>query len=192
MQQHLLRIWKEKKKKPDRHEVRKYSRSPLGCPNQIFGFRSPLKRLSVLILRATVFIFTSSSSALLGRPRCSLSIWLSLLAIFNTLFWVYADLFHEKTDERRKYSKSAIFVWYENGRPRNTQARKALILRVPRFYELIDGRLHRTFHQLFIRSITIRHEGKKGDWSGSSRSDHISRLKDKGNHYLQGTSSSIV
>ena len=35
-------------------------------------------------------------SALLGHPRCGLSIWLSLLAIFNTLFWVW--------------------VWYENGR----------------------------------------------------------------------------
>ena len=72
--------------------------------------------LSVLMLCAPVFIFTSGSSALLGRPRCGLSIWLSLLAIFNTLFWVYANCFHEKTDKTRKYSKSAIFVWYENGR----------------------------------------------------------------------------
>ena len=50
-----------------------------------------LKRLSVLMLCAPVFIFTSGSSALLGCPRCSLSIWLSLLAIFNTLFWVYVS-----------------------------------------------------------------------------------------------------
>ena len=35
---------------------------------------------SVLMLCAPLFIFTSSSSALLGRPRCGLSIWLSLLA----------------------------------------------------------------------------------------------------------------
>ena len=34
------------------------------------------------------FTFTSSSSALLGRPRCGLWIWLSLLAIFDTLFWI--------------------------------------------------------------------------------------------------------
>ena len=42
--------------------------------------------LSVLMLCTSVFIFTSGSSALLGRPRCGLSIWLSLLATFNTLF----------------------------------------------------------------------------------------------------------
>ena len=69
---------------------------------------------SVLMLCTPVFIFTSSSSALLGRPRCGLSIWLSLL-IFNTLFWVYANIFHKKTDKTWKNSKSAIFVWYKNG-----------------------------------------------------------------------------
>ena len=46
-----------------------------------------LKKLSVLMVCTPVFIFTSGSSALLGRPRCGLSIWLSLFAIFNTLFW---------------------------------------------------------------------------------------------------------
>ena len=66
------------------------------------------------MLCAPVFIFTSGSSALLGRPRCGLSIWLSLLAIFNT--GVYANFFHEKTDKTGKYSKSAIFDWCENGR----------------------------------------------------------------------------
>ena len=65
-----------------------------------------------------VFIFTSGSSVLLGRPRCGLSIWLSLFAIFNTLFLVYVNLFHKKMDKTRKHSKSAIFVWYENGRRR--------------------------------------------------------------------------
>ena len=48
-------------------------------------------QFSALMLCATVFIFTSGSSALLGRPRCGLWIWLSLLAIFNTLFWGYAN-----------------------------------------------------------------------------------------------------
>ena len=62
-----------------------------------------------------MFIFTSGSSTLLGRPRCGLSIWLSLLAIFNTLFWVYANFFHEKTDKPREYWKSAIFEWCEYG-----------------------------------------------------------------------------
>ena len=81
----------------------------------LYGFPASL---SVLMPCVPVFIFTSGSSALLGRPRSGLSIWLSLLAIFNTLFWVYANLFHEKTDKTRKYSKSAIFVWYQNGRRR--------------------------------------------------------------------------
>ena len=71
--------------------------------------------LSVLMLRGPMFIFISGSSALLGHPRCGLSIWLLLLAIFNTLFWVYANVFHEKMDKTWKYLKSAIFVWYENG-----------------------------------------------------------------------------
>ena len=71
--------------------------------------------LSLLMLCTPVFIFTSSSSALLGCPCCGLLIWLSLLAIFNTLFWVYVNFCQEKTDKRRKYSKSIIFIWYENG-----------------------------------------------------------------------------
>ena len=36
-----------------------------------------------------VFIFTFGSSVLLGHPHCDLSIWLSLLAIFKTIFWVF-------------------------------------------------------------------------------------------------------
>ena len=69
--------------------------------------------LSVLMLCAPVFIFTSSSSALSGRPRCGLLIWLSLLATFSTLFWVYAVyfvlffyFFQKKTDKTWKYLKS--------------------------------------------------------------------------------------
>ena len=52
--------------------------------------------LSVLMLCAPVFIFISGGSALLGHPRCGLSIWLSLLAISNTLFWVYAIFSREE------------------------------------------------------------------------------------------------
>ena len=82
--------------------------------NVAFGLVTTTEALSVLKLCTPVFIFTIGSSALLGCPCCGLSIWLLLLAIFNTLFWVYAPQnFHEKT---RKYSKSAIFIWYENGR----------------------------------------------------------------------------
>ena len=60
----------------------------------VTGVHTQVKEaLSVLMLCAPVFIFTSGSSALLGRPRCGLSIWLLLLAIFNTLFWVYTNFF---------------------------------------------------------------------------------------------------
>ena len=60
------------------------------------------------------------------------TIWLSLLAIFNTLFWVNAYFFYEKTDKTRKYLKSTIFVWYKMAADVNTvQARKPLMLREP-------------------------------------------------------------
>ena len=41
-----------------------------------------------------MFMFISSSSAPVGCPSCGLAdivVWLSLLAIFNTLFGVYQD-----------------------------------------------------------------------------------------------------
>ena len=72
--------------------------------------------LSINALRACVYINIQQLGSF-GRPR-GLSIWLLLLAIFNTLFWVYVNFFQEKTDKTRKYSKSAIFVWHENGRRR--------------------------------------------------------------------------
>ena len=68
------------------------------------------------MLSMPMFIFTSSISALLGHTRCGLSISLLLLAILNTLFWVYANFFHKKTGKIWECSKSAIIVWYENGR----------------------------------------------------------------------------
>ena len=44
--------------------------------------------------------------------RCGLSIWLLLLAIFNTLFCVYANYFFcEKTDKTPKYSKYSRMTW---------------------------------------------------------------------------------
>ena len=90
--------------------------------SQIVRFTFSLIR--VLMLCKPVFIFTSSSSAILGRPHCGLSIWLSLL----TLFWVYAIfIFHEKTDTTRKYSKPVILI--QKWPPTVTKQRKALILR---------------------------------------------------------------
>ena len=66
------------------------------------------------MLCTPVFIFTSGSSAFLGHPHCGLLIWLSLRAIFNTLFWVYVSFFTGK-GQNTKILKSAIFIWYENG-----------------------------------------------------------------------------
>ena len=70
--------------------------------SSIFGSK---EALSVLMHCAPVFVYISSS-ALLGRPRCGLSMWLSLLSIFNTIFWVFKFLFfifHEKMDKTREY-----------------------------------------------------------------------------------------
>ena len=72
---------------------------------------------SVLELCAAVFTFTSGSSALLGRPRCGLSI--CHYVPYSIHFWVYANFFHEKNGQNaKKYSKCAIFVCCKNGRRR--------------------------------------------------------------------------
>ena len=57
-----------------------FSRQHSTSVNSKFGFK---ESLSVLILCTPVFIFTSGSSALVGLPRCGLSISLSLLAILH-------------------------------------------------------------------------------------------------------------
>ena len=82
--------------------------------------------LSINALHACVYIYIEA--ALLGRPHCGLSTWLLLLAIFNTLFWVYDNSFHEEMHKTWKYSKSAISIWYEMAAD-GYWARKALILR---------------------------------------------------------------
>ena len=68
------------------------------------------------MLCAPMSICTSGSSALLGRPRCGLSICLSLLAIFNTLFRVYADFFPRENGQKqilevRLFQKGSPFQW---------------------------------------------------------------------------------
>ena len=112
------------------------------------------------MLCAPVFLFTSDSSALLGRPRCGLSIWLSLLAIFNTLFWLYVNFFfHEKTDKTRKYSKSDILVWYENDHRRlqgaqsiNTERACLQIFLHQEFNSAVEGRV---VHQLWTHTSPL-------------------------------------
>ena len=54
------------------------------------------------MLCTPVFIFISSSLALLERPRCGLSIWLSQLAIFDTLFRVCQFLFSRENGQNKK------------------------------------------------------------------------------------------
>ena len=66
-----------------------------------------LKKLSLLMFCVPVFIFTSGNSALLGRPRCGLSIWLSLLAIFNTLFWVMPP--RKRTKQENTWSPPFLY-----------------------------------------------------------------------------------
>ena len=72
-------------------------------PKVLKIYRKPLKEaLSINALCTCVFIFTSGSSALLGCPHWGLSIWLSLLAIFNTLFWVYVNFFGENGQNTKR------------------------------------------------------------------------------------------
>ena len=79
--------------------------------------QSKFLKLSVNALRACVYIYIPRQLSSFRAPHCGLSIWLSLLAIFNTLLSLWLLLFfHEKTDITRLYSKSAIFVRHKNGR----------------------------------------------------------------------------
>ena len=65
-----------------------------------------------------MFIFTSGRSALLGRPRSGLSIWLSLPAIFNTLFWVYIIFFTRKRTKHENARSPPFSHDTKNGRRR--------------------------------------------------------------------------
>ena len=67
-----------------------------------------------------VFIFTSGSSAVLGRAPMLWFIDLNIATyvIFNTLFWVYVNFVHKKMDKTQKYLKCTVFVWYDNDRER--------------------------------------------------------------------------
>ena len=71
--------------------------------------------LTINALRAYVYIYIWQLSSFRAP-----TLWFidPTVATCNTLFWVYANFFHEKMDKTRKYSKSAIFVWYENGHRR--------------------------------------------------------------------------
>ena len=62
--------------------------------------------LSINALCQPMFIFTSSSSALLGYPCCGLLIWLSLLGIFNTLFWVYDNSISWANGQNTKWTNA--------------------------------------------------------------------------------------
>ena len=99
------------------------------------------------MLCAPVFIFTSGSSALLGRPRCGSSIWLSLLTMFNTLCRVYVNLFHEKMDKTWTYS--TIFVWNKNGRLRLLGAQSINI------ESLFEGVMYRTIISHLSKGISF-------------------------------------
>ena len=64
-----------------------------------------IKKLSVIMLCMPVFIFTSGSSTLFRAP----TLWfidLSLLAIFNTLFWVYAAFCFRRNSKQTKHKNT--------------------------------------------------------------------------------------
>ena len=66
------------------------------------------------MLCTPVFIFKSGSSALLGRPHCGLSSWLSLLAITQCTF---LSLYHfRKQTKHEKTPQFSYHAWYKNSR----------------------------------------------------------------------------
>ena len=75
-----------------------------------------LKKLSLLMLLAPVFIFPSGSSALLGCPHCGLSVWLLLLAIFSTLSEFMSIVFWRENGQNMKIlevrTKMAVYGYY--------------------------------------------------------------------------------
>ena len=73
-------------------------------PNSCFPWPAKKKKNHIHVY---IFIFTSGSSAFWGHPRCGLSIWLSLLAIFNALFWVYAIFCMSRRNKTQIYLKAA-------------------------------------------------------------------------------------
>ena len=68
------------------------------------------------MLCALVFIFTSDSSALLGRPCCGLSIWLSLLVIYT--FLSLCQFFSREKGQNTKILEACHCAWHENGHRR--------------------------------------------------------------------------
>ena len=75
------------------------------------GFK---EALSINALRACVYIYIQQLSSF-RAPTLWLLIWLLLLAIFNTLFWVYTIFFMRKQTKHKNTLKSdTIFIWYEN------------------------------------------------------------------------------
>ena len=96
-----LYIWREMK--AIYFHVVNRTKTRLSCYWNVYKTSKKIFReaLSVLMLCTPVFIhvFTSCSSALLGCRHCGLSIWLSLLAIFSTLFWVYVKFFSQENGQ---------------------------------------------------------------------------------------------
>ena len=71
-----------------------------------------------------LYLFKSGSSALIGHPGCGLYIWLSLLTILNTLFWVYANYFSWENGQNMKILKVCHFCMNGKWLPRVTRHAK--------------------------------------------------------------------
>ena len=98
-----------------------------------------------------VSIFTSGNSAYLGHPRAGLSIWLSLLAIFNTLFWVYADFFFLRENENTKILEVRHFCMIQKWPPTVTRRDQLLVALVTHWSQFRALYIH------FISSLKHSH-----------------------------------
>ena len=90
----------------------------MGVPNYQLKVRLFIRgSLSIYALCACVYIYIRQLSSF-RAPK----LWFNHLTVatchIQYTFLSLCHFFHEITDKTRKYSKSAIFVWYENGRRR--------------------------------------------------------------------------
>lgn len=77
-----------------------------------------LEELSLLMLCATVYIYTRQLISFRAPMLSFIKLTVATCHMQFKPFWDYVSLFYKKMDKIGKYLKSTIFLWYKNGRER--------------------------------------------------------------------------
>ena len=77
-----------------------------------------LEQLSLLMLCATVYIYTRQLISFRAPMLSFIKLTVATCHMQFKPFWDYVSLFYKKMDKIGKYLKSTIFLWYKNGRER--------------------------------------------------------------------------